>query len=294
MSYLPADETAIAALPCWQGTIEIAKLAGGLSNRNYRVADRSGRYVVRLAGDVPEHGLLRRNEVAASRAAHLAGIAPELVYDAPGVLVLRQVDGVILTPEEVRRPAMVERVAALLRRVHGEVGRQLRGPAIAFWVFHAIRDYAARLGAAGGETAAIVARYRAIGDALETALGPVAITFAHNDMMAANLIDDGKRLWLIDWEYGGFDTPLFDLANLATNNDFDAALADLLLEAYHGSRPNEPLRRAFATLRCASLLRETMWSMVCERFSPVAFDFAAYTRRNAAAFDTTYAEWREG
>ena len=43
--------------------------------------------------------------------------------------------------------------------------------------------------------------------------------FGHNDLLAANFIDDGKRLWLIDWDYAGFNSPLFDLGGLASNNE---------------------------------------------------------------------------
>ena len=56
---------------------------------------------------------------------------------------------------------------------------------------------------------------------LELAVGPVDLVFGHNDLLAGNFIDDGRRVWLIDWDYAGFNSPLFDLANLASNNEFD-------------------------------------------------------------------------
>ena len=52
-------------------------------------------------------------------------------------------------------------------------------------------------------------------EVLEIATGPVELVVGHNDLLAANILDDGDQLWLIDWEYGGFNTPLFDLAGLA-------------------------------------------------------------------------------
>jgi aminoglycoside phosphotransferase (APT) family kinase protein len=54
-------------------------------------------------------------------------------------------------------------------------------------------------------------------DALEAAQAPLPMVFGHHDLLPGNFIDDGKRLWLIDWEYAGFGTAMFDLANLATN-----------------------------------------------------------------------------
>ena len=43
----------------------------------------------------------------------------------------------------------------------------------------------------------------------------------HNDLLAANFIDDGERVWIVDWEYAGMGDPFFDLANFAVNNGLD-------------------------------------------------------------------------
>ena len=61
--------------------------------------------------------------------------------------------------------------------------------------------------------------------------------FGHNDLLAANLIDDGERLWLVDWEYGGFNSPLFDLGGLASNNELPPELEEWLLEPYFDAPP---------------------------------------------------------
>jgi thiamine kinase-like enzyme len=107
----------------------------------------------------------------------------------------------------------------------------------------------------------------------------VDIVFSHNDLLAANLIDDGARLWLIDWDYAGFNSPLFDLGGVCSNNDLDGEQTEALLMAYHGRVDRELLRR-FSAMRCASLLRETLWSMVSEIHSTLDFDYAAYTATN--------------
>ena len=52
---------------------------------------------------------------------------------------------------------------------------------------------------------------------------PLPIVFGHHDVLPTNFMDDGQRLWLIDWEYGAFGTAMFDLASIAANNSFDAA-----------------------------------------------------------------------
>ena len=44
------------------------------------------------------------------------------------------------------------------------------------------------------------------------AVGPIDLVFGHNDLLPANLLDDGSRMWLVDWDYAGWNSPLFDLA----------------------------------------------------------------------------------
>jgi thiamine kinase-like enzyme len=283
----------VRALRIWDGPVEPAPLAGGITNVNFTVADRSGKYVVRVGDDLPLHQILRCNESAASRAAAEAGISPEVVHAEPGILVLRFIASRTLQAQDVREARMLERIVPLLRRVHREVPRHLRGPALIFWVFHVLRDYAHTLREGNSRHGRHLARLMAIAAELERALGPVDIVYGHNDLLAANFLDDGTRLWLIDWDYAGFNTPLFDLANLATNNELDPAQERWLLDAYYGGAAGPDVVRGFAVMKCASLLRETMWSMVSELHSTLAFDYAAYTAQNLARFERALAHWRE-
>lgn len=55
-------------------------LGGGITNTNFVVRDRGESFVVRIGGDIPVHGILRTNELAASRAAFSAGVSPEVVH----------------------------------------------------------------------------------------------------------------------------------------------------------------------------------------------------------------------
>ena len=125
-------------------------------------------------------------------------------------------------------------------------------------------------------------------EALARAVGPIDVVFGHNDLLAGNLIDDGHRLWLIDWEYAGFNSPLFDLANLAINNDFDTPQSQDLLERYFGQAADAQRWRAFQSMRCASALRETLWGWVSLQTSAIAFDYAAYARRWQSTLDDAW------
>ena len=87
-----------AALPLWDDPVEPSDLRGGLSNVNFVVEDAGRKFVVRIGGDNEAHGVVRKNELAASRAAHAAGVAPRVAYAEPGVLVLDFIEGRTLTP----------------------------------------------------------------------------------------------------------------------------------------------------------------------------------------------------
>ncbi|MFN0037950.1 MAG: choline/ethanolamine kinase family protein [Burkholderiales bacterium] len=287
MNTQPDPFDRILRLPCWSGRVDPVPLAGGITNKNYLVADGGRKYVVRIGQDIPIHGVMRFNELAASRAAFEAGISPEVVYSQPGVLVLRFIEGHALTPDLVRDAATLTAIVALIRRCHTEVPRFVHGPVLMFWVFHIVRGYAAELQARASRHIGLLPELLARSAQLESAVGPVSIVFGHNDLLAANFIDDGKRLWLIDWDYAGFNSPLFDLGGLVSNNALDAAQTRMVMEQYFG-KVDAGLDRRLAAMTCASLLRETLWSMVSEIHSTIDFDYAAYTADYLARFERAY------
>ena len=283
----------ILQLPCWSGKVDPTPLLGGITNKNYLVADRGQRFVVRLGHDIPIHGVMRFSELAASRAAFEAGVSPEVIYAEPGALVLRYIEGRALSPELVRDPELLAHVVDLVKRCHEHVPRHLRGPALVFWVFQVIRGYATELQACASPHVGLLPRLIEHAERLEREVGPVSIVFGHNDLLAANFIDDGKRLWLIDWDYAGFNSPLFDLGGLASNSELDADQSRFVLERYFGA-VDHGLERRFAAMKCASLLRETLWSMVSEVHSKIQFDYVAYTSDYLTRFGRAYDEFAGG
>ncbi|MFT4181495.1 MAG: choline kinase family protein [Rhizobium sp.] len=288
-----APEDRIQALGIWRGPVEIAPLVGGITNRNYLVTNGGRRFVVRLGADIPVHHISRANEVAASRAAHAAGLSPAVIHHEPGILVLDYIDGKALAAADIREPATLQRVVSLVRACHREVARHFRGAAAIFWVFHVVRDYAAFLDERSSRYRTSLASFLDAAERLEKAAGPFDIAFGHNDLLAANFLDDGTRLWLIDWDYAGFNTPLFDLGGLASNNEFSEAQEVRMLETYFEAPADAGLLRRYQAMKCASLLRETMWSMVSEIHSDIDFDYSAYTNENQARFERAYRSFRE-
>lgn len=283
----------VEGLSFWKGKVDPQPLSGGITNVNFVVEDAGDKYVVRVGGDIPLHQVMRFNELAASRAAYAAGVSPEVVYAEPGALVLRFIEGKTFVPEDVRKPENLAAIVELIRRVHYELPNYLRGPSLVFWVFHILRDYAGTLRDRGSRMVPELPRLLEIADTLEFEIGPIDLVYGHNDLLAANLIDDGQRLWLIDWDYAGFNSPLFDLSNLASNNEFTPDMEAWLMQAYFGEPPSGGILRRFAAMKCASLLRETMWSMVQEVHSDLDFDFVAYTTENLERFERAHQDYLE-
>ena len=287
----PANER-IAALPYWHGPVEISPLSGGMTNSNYLVCCAGARFVVRLGHDLPVHGVMRFNELAAARAAHAVGIAPEVVFAQPGVMVSRFVEGRTLAPEDLRDERRLPAVADILRRCHRGIPGALRGPALRFRVFQVIRNYQAFLEPIADHLLREqLPRLGRLAAQLEPCVGPVQIVFCHNDLLAANFLDDEHRLWLIDWDYAGFNSPLFDLANLSANNLFSPELERYWLELYLGCRPDAACVRGFGAMKCASVLRETLWGAVSHHCSTIDFDYALYTRTWLERLDRVWADF---
>ncbi len=266
----------IRAMPIWSGIRTIERLKGGLSNESYTVTDRSGKFVVRFMRDFPFHHVSRAREIMSTRAAHAAGFAPELVHAEPGIMVSRFIEGRTYTAADMF--GNLDAVIALVRRFHRDVARHLSGPGFAFWVFHVIRDYARQLAEGNSRVADRLPGFLDIAEALEAVQVALPVTVGHHDLLPANLIDDGSRLWLIDYEYAGFGTAMFDLANLTSNAGFDAGASEAALGLYFGGVPETALVQAHAAMECASLLREAMWSMVSELYLDTpGVDYVAYS-----------------
>jgi thiamine kinase-like enzyme len=263
-------------LSLWGGPVTPVPILGGFTNVNLKVEDGGNRYVVRVGEDLPVHQIMRFNERAAAKAAHAAGISPEIVHTEPGVMVMRLVEGHTCLAADI--PARLPQILPLLKRVHRELPRFLYGPVLAFWPFHVIHSYAQTLEAADSRYASRLPDLIDVAASLELAVGPIDLVFGHNDLLPQNFIDDGTRIWLIDWDYAGFNSPLFDLANLASNARLDAEQEAWVLSTYYGRAPDEALWGSYRAMKCASLLREAMWSMVSEIYSTIDFDYAAYTR----------------
>ena len=273
-------ESRLARLACWKRPVTLEPLKGGLTNLSFVADDGQEKFVVRCGADIPVHHVFRDRERAASAAAFEAGLSPEVIHAEPGIMVLRHIAGRTLGEADLR--TNIGRIVPLLKTCHAEVGRRVRGPANAFWVFHVIRDYVRLIDADP--------HYLAAADRLERAQIPMPMVFGHHDLLPGNFMDDGKKLWLIDWEYGAFGTAMFDLANLSSNGAFSAAEDTALLDAYFEGKVTADLRRAFEAMKAASALREALWAMVSDvHLKTEGIDYKAHAHEYLRRFEALMA-----
>jgi thiamine kinase-like enzyme len=289
---IPLITARIAAVVGEQGGDPVP-LDGGITNRNYRVAFGDHDCVVRVPGkDTGLLGIDRGAECEANKLAAELGVAPQVVLmlDDPEVIVTRFVEAKGMSEEDLRRPESIEKTAAALRTVH-DSGQQL--PSI-FDSFRVVETYAATAATRGVTPPDYYAEALEHAHEIEAALSgpehdPVP---CHNDLLAANFLDEGDRIQIVDWEYAGMGDRYFDLGNFSVNNELDDEAQDALLEAYFGKAPDVRRRATLRLMRFMSDFREAMWGVVQSGISELDFDFDDYAAKHFGRLRETAANPR--
>ena len=217
-----------------EGELHVQLLGSGLANETYRVLRGGSVYALRVAANPRSLGVDRQWEARVLENAAAAALAPPLVYSDPilGILISRWVEGRQWNAEDVRRPVNVVRMADLIRRVHTlalPAPARVMSPAgwIDYYAEGASHIAAGLRGAAGEQLAELAALPCA---------DPV---MCHSDLHTLNLIDSGRSLILLDWEYAHAADPMWDLAAWSANNDLEPEPQRDLLAAYMGRPPTQ-------------------------------------------------------
>jgi len=254
----PTIEQVIAAVPGWTGRSVVAeRIQAGLTNANYRVAVDGTPFFVRIPGAATELlAVDRANELHNTRAAAEAGVAPPVVASLPDwdVFVLEWLAARTMSNESLNAPGMPARIGATLRQLHA--GPRFRDD------FDMVRLSEWYLALVDERSIAIPAGYREHLDRvplIEAALArnaPPTVP-CHNDLLADNYLDDGERLWLVDWEYSGNADPAFELGNTAQELGFDEAHQEALCRAYFGEAGPALLAR----MRLQMVMSDVGWTL---------------------------------
>jgi thiamine kinase-like enzyme len=252
---------------------DIEQLPGGLTNRNYRVHTSAGQdYVARFSGAKSDFLAIDRDaEAHNSRVAAGIEVGPEVVEYTPErrLLVVRWLEARTLDDAALDDEQMLARVAETCRRLHA--GPRFFGDFDMFDVqrgyLDIVREHGFRL---PDDYFDFVPQVRVLDEVLHaSSTGTVA---CHNDLLAANIMDDGAQLWLIDYEYSGNNDACFELGNIWSEAVLDTDRLEHLVTAYFG-RP-APVETARA--RLFALMANygwTLWASIQDAVSEVDFDF---------------------
>jgi len=267
---------------------QVLPLEGGLTNLNFLVITAAGRYVARLAGETGSLlAIDREAEYRNSLAAASSGVAPRVVDYVPQarVLVIEWVEGRTYTPADLRDSANLARVAETCRRLH-------EGPRFVsdFDMFAVQQGYLEIVRERGFRLPARYLEFMPQVDDVRAALAvrAEATVPCNNDLLAANIIDDGRRLWLIDYEYSGNNDACFELGNIWSESALPLDCLDELVAAYYGRQSRAKVARA-RLLGLMSKYGWTLWASIQDAASPLDFDFWSWGmekyERAVAEFD---------
>ncbi len=292
-------EQVIGMIGDWKDRkLEYAHLKGGITNHNFKVTIDGEKYMVRIPGAGSDLFIDRANELECSIQAGKTGVSPEVVYHIKeeNVSVFRFISGKTLNTEQIARSnQIIRRIVRAIGTVHREAKFSFT-----FNPFETVRKYMG-----------FVKKYRAplpedidwmlsVGNEIERVIKrnkPKEVA-CHNDYLSENFMDDGKKIWIIDWEYGGIGDPYFDLGDFAVEHPFTKEQEEMIIHEYCGEVNEMGLYRMLL-YKIVSDLWWAIWAMIQSKVSKIDFDFYSYgsrrfqrLRRNA--LDSDYQTWLKG
>ena len=250
---------------------------GGLTNRNYHLVAPNGEFVLRLAGEGTSEYIDRKVEAYNARVAAKAQVNAEVLYfdTQSGTMLCRYVaNSVTLDIEKLRDHGSVARVATAFKRLH-QCGQTFESR---FELFEQIDNY---LGHVTKLKAQVPEGYEQVhqdAQAVREALGLHDLPTApcHCDPLAENFLDNGERVYIIDFEYSGNNDPMWDLGDAAVEAEFDEAQDRVLMQTYFGGEPPAFEMGRMVMYKAMSDLLWTLWGVVQHANDNPAEDFWAY------------------
>jgi thiamine kinase-like enzyme len=251
---------------------QVVELPGGLTNHNLKVTTPGGTVVVRMFA--PGGELLaidRDHEHANSVAAAEAGVgAPVLDYDREHrLLVVGWIEGRTWTDDDLRDEASLARAAHAVRQLHSgpRFGNDFDMFSIQAGYLDIVRSRGFRLPDRYLDLAPEAERVRRA-----LAARPEPTVPCNNDLLAGNFVDDGAKLWLIDYEYSGNNDACFELGNIWSEAALPLGHLEVLVDAYYGRHSPARVARA-RLLGWMSKYGWTLWASIQAATSPLDFDF---------------------
>ena len=248
----------------------ITELSGGLTNRNFLIQTLEDKYVARVSSN--SSSLLsidRGSEFINSTIAGKGKVGAEVLDYLPGegLLLISYIKGKTYGADDVG--ANLSRVAKSLRGLHSlEVFDH------EFNMFttqknyqNIVKEQGFRLPYGYVDFAPQVAEIRAAMAVLFEGLVP-----CNNDLLPGNFIDDGEKIWLIDYEYAGNNDACFEIGNVWAEAFLPLDSLEELVSAYYGGHRPDKVARAWLWALMAKY-GWTLWASIQNSISDLDFDF---------------------
>ncbi len=263
----------VTKIPEWNGrNISVTPLSGGLTNSNFKVEVDGAPYFVRVPGASTELlAIDRANEYHNTKAASQAGVAPKIFYHLPeyNVMVIEFLNGKTMSKDSLNESGQPTRMAQAIKRLHA--GQRFLLDFNMFrlteYYLSLCRDRAIKIPDGYLDRMPTVNR-------IEQAMNvkPLATVPCNNDLLAENYIDDGKQLWLIDYEYSGNNDPTFELGNTCQEMQFNDVQIAEVCAAYFG----EASPAMIARMKLNMIMSDVgwgLWAAIQANISTIDFDF---------------------
>ena len=266
-------EDVVAKIEDWQGRdVSIQPLSGGLTNTNYKVEVDGTPHFVRVPGESTELlAIDRNNEYHNTHAASKAGVAPKILHHLPehDVMVIEFLDGTTMSKDSLNGKGMPTRMAHAIKKLHA--GPRFYSDFNMFrlteYYLRLCRERDIKIPAGYNERMETVKR---IEGAMEAK--PLSTVPCNNDLLAENYIDDGKNLWLIDYEYSGNNDPTFELGNTCQEMEFNDEQIVEVCKAYFGEAKADTIARMKLNM-IMSDVGWGLWAAIQAKISTIDFDF---------------------
>ncbi|MCL2560518.1 MAG: phosphotransferase [Turicibacter sp.] len=249
-------------------TLEIKKeaiknieLVGGMTNHNYKVTLSDKDYILRIPGSGTDDMISRKNEYVNCQQANQLGLDAKIIYlnAYDGLKIAEFIEGAeTLNASMAKRDDMMSETVSLLRKLH----RSNVAFGNEFDVFKEIHKYDALNKEAEGyffddyeATKVRVLRLERLLDQLDRVRIP-----CHNDTVPENFIRDAAgRFYLVDWEYSGYNDPMWDLAAHSLECGFSDLEEALLLQKYFEDERVE--EKYFTKVLIFQICQDFLWSI---------------------------------
>jgi thiamine kinase-like enzyme len=266
----------IAQLPVLSNITSIAVLGGGLTNKNYRIDTKTGSSVMRVSDTTPGLlGINRLHEKINTQRAHEAGIGPAVIDSLlnEGVLLISWIDATTLHPSDMQGNAsLLKRMAASLQMLHSASSFEgvFHFPSLRKKYLHTVLENKYFIPEQYLQMEALIT-------ALEEAIAanPEPLVSCNNDLLAENFMDDGNKIWIIDYEYSGMNEASFEMGNLASESALSEEDLTILCEAYWQQHLPVKVARALAWSMIARF-GWVMWASIQSVVSTIDFDFKTW------------------